>query len=69
MVATVEVDAVPAGREESLCSHTIARFCGKAVGVATVIRIQAYVLHGLVCKKRLIDCSEVSRISFGTKYG
>jgi hypothetical protein len=51
MVDTVEVDAIPAGWKEGLCSHTKARLFGKTVAVVTAVCIQAYVLHSLVFEK------------------
>jgi hypothetical protein len=36
MICTVEVDSIPAGREECLCSNSEARLRGQAVGVGSV---------------------------------
>jgi hypothetical protein len=48
MVRTVEVDAVPAGREEGLCSETETWLSWEAIGVWRIGRSQAYVLYGLL---------------------
>ena len=61
MGCAVEVDAVPAGWEEGLCSHAVTWGRGKAVGVATATAVvgQAYVLYGLLGEVRFVDGSKV----------
>jgi hypothetical protein len=61
MVCAVEIDPVPAGWEEGLCSHAVTWGRGQAVRVATATAVisQAYVLYGLLGEVRFVDGSKV----------
>lgn len=46
MGGAIEIDAIPARWEESLCSHSETGLGWKAIGSSPAILKQAYVLYG-----------------------
>lgn len=54
----VQVDAVPAGREECLRTHALALLGGEGVGVRHGVGVEADVRNGLVLEARGIESAE-----------